>query len=100
MDARQRPGSKGDFRLSASTEQIYRRRSQSRAASARSDDATLMKKSNERLVGEGSLSEEGQISSGTRTPGPKDGHSRSVFSSFIDGVRSLASRLSEKAGLP
>ena len=72
----------------------------SRAASGRSDDATLMKKSYERLVREGSMSEEGQISPGARSPGHKDGHSRSVFSSFIDGVRNLASRLSEKAGLP
>ena len=95
----QHAGPKRDFRLSASSEHIYRTKSQDRVASRISDDATLMRQRTERSIGDRSVSEEGQVSSGSRTPGLKHSQNRSVFSSFIDGVRNLASRLSERAGL-
>lgn len=89
---------KGGYRLSASAEQISRKKTRDRVYSARSDDAIGLKKSCERSIEEGSLFEEGLPSPG-RSDGPKDGQSRSVFSSFIDGVRNLASRLSERTGI-
>ena len=98
MDTKLFARPKGDFRLCTSSENIYRKGARDRTTSGRSDDAAGVKKSHERLI-EGIASETGQVNSGTRTPGLKDGQSRSVFSSFIDGVRNLASRLSEKAGL-
>ena len=98
MDTKLFARPKGDFRLCASSDNIYRKGARDRTASGRSDDAAEVKKSHERLI-EVITSETGRVDSGARTPGFKDGQSRSVFSSFIDGVKNLASRLSEKAGL-
>ena len=56
-----------------------------------------IQKSRERSISERSASQE-EERSGDRSPGPKFGSNKSVFSSFIDGVKNLANRLSEKAG--
>ena len=93
--AGQRDSTRGNDRLSASAENIPRKKT--RDFRARSEEMLGIQKSRERSISERSVSQEDERS-GDISPGPKFGSNKSVFSSFIDGVKNLANRLSEKAG--